>query len=167
MSQPPPVSSDKSLSPAPPTALHEAAALEAGGNAYLAFWSALTPLTLDRLATVTTEDVRFKDPFNDVTGRPALRRVLEHMFTHVTEPRFVVRHWAWAGPRLMLLRWSFSGRVAVLGDWSVEGMSEVTFAADGRVSTHIDHWDAAEQVYGRIPGLALLLRLSRRRMAAE
>lgn len=149
------------------SALAEAARLEAGGNAYLAFWNTLTPLTLDRLDTVTTDDIRFKDPFNDVTGRPAVRRVLEHMFEQVKEPRFRVRHWAWAGPRLMLIRWSFSGRVPVLGAWTVEGMSEVTFAADGRVTSHIDHWDAGEQVYARVPGIGWILGLIRRQMSPK
>jgi hypothetical protein len=46
-------------------------------------------------------------------------------------------------------------------------MSELRFAADGRVREHIDHWDAAAQVYERLPLIGGLMRLIRRRFASH
>ena len=40
----------------------------------------------------------------------------------------------------------------------------VKFAPDGRISEHIDHWDAAAQFYERIPVLGWLIRKVRRRL---
>ncbi|MCF8483481.1 MAG: nuclear transport factor 2 family protein [Rhodospirillum sp.] len=147
-------------------ALTNALALEAGANAYLAFWSGLTPLTLDRLETVTTDEVHFKDPFNDVVGREGFRAVLAHMFENTKTPTTTILHWGWGGPTVVLARWRFSAVIPVLGNWRVEGMSDIRLGPDGRVVSHMDHYDAAEQVYARLPGLGGLLGLSRRRMSA-
>ncbi|MBK1663648.1 hypothetical protein CKO38_09885 [Rhodospirillum rubrum] len=149
------------------TALQRAAALEAGANAYLAFYSSLTPLTLDQLETVTTSDVRFKDPFNDVHGRDAYRKVLEHMFETIGTPRTTIVHWGWAAPERVFVLWRFSAKVPVIGDWQVEGMSDLHFAADGRVSAHIDHWDASQSFYARLPVIGSLIGFIRRRASAQ
>jgi hypothetical protein len=63
---------------------------------------------------------------------------------------------AWSPP-IAYLKWRMNARVRVLGDWVVEGLSEVRFDPDGRVAEHRDHWDAAEQFYGRLPLLGRLL----------
>jgi hypothetical protein len=147
-------------------ALIDALALEAGANAYLAFWSGLTPLLLDRLDTVVVDEIHFKDPFNDVVGREAFRAVLVHMFEKTKSPSTTILHWGWGGPSLVMARWRFSAEVPVLGKWVVEGMSDIRLAPDGRVLSHVDHYDAAEQVYARLPGLGGLLGLIRRRMSA-
>ncbi|WP_413207447.1 nuclear transport factor 2 family protein [Rhodospirillum sp. A1_3_36] len=147
-------------------ALTDALALEAGANAYLAFWSGLTPLTLDRLDTVVADEIHFKDPFNDVVGREAFRAVLAHMFEKTKNPSTTIVHWGWGGPDLVMVRWRFSADVPILGKWVVEGMSDIRLGADGRVVSHMDHYDAAEQLYARLPGLGGLLGLIRRRMSA-
>jgi steroid Delta-isomerase len=148
-------------------ALIDALALEAGANAYLAFWSGLTPLTLDRLDTVTADGIHFKDPFNDVVGREAFRAVLAHMFEKTKAPTTTILHWGWGGPTVLMARWRFSAVVPVLGNWVVEGMSDIRLGSDGRVVSHVDHYDAAEQAYARLPGLGGLLGLIRRRMSAN
>ena len=55
----------------------------------IAFFESITPQTLDQLASVYATDARFKDPFNDVRGLPAVRRVFDHMFVALRQPRFV------------------------------------------------------------------------------
>ena len=56
----------------------------------IAAFEALAPGDLDRLGEFYAEDARFKDPFNDVQGLPAVRAVFEHMFVALEAPRFVV-----------------------------------------------------------------------------
>lgn len=109
------------------------------------------------LATIADPGVRFRDPFNDVRGIEPLRRLLAHSRRQLPGARFEVLDTAWSAPTAYL-KWRMAARVKVLGDWQVEGVSEVRFAPDGRVAEHLDHWDAAEQFYGRLPLIGPLLR---------
>jgi hypothetical protein len=140
-----------------------AIALE-GCARYVAFFEGLSPERLAHLDTVVTDDVHFVDPFNDVTGPDAMRRILSGMYTDTKDPRFRVTHRAFDGD-VCFLRWEFSAGVKILGGhWEIAGMSELRFGADGRVREHIDHWDAAGQLYERLPGVGWLLRRLRRRI---
>ena len=42
--------------------------------------------------------------------------------------------------------------------------SHLRFAADGRIAYHRDYWDAAEEVYEKVPLLGGLLRRIKRRL---
>lgn len=134
---------------------------------YIRFFETLSPDSLVRLPALVTNDVVFRDPFNDVRGIDPMRRVFERMFADVADPRFVVSAVAREGD-IAFLRWRFTGRTrgAAGGPLALEGLSEIHLAEDGRVSGLIDHWDAAGQLYERLPLLGWLLRRVRRRLAA-
>ncbi len=138
------------------------------GAAYVRFYESLSPGGLANLSTYVTDDVRFKDPFNDVVGVEAYRHLLAKMFEAVPDIAFKVSHRAIAGD-VCFLRWRCQGTLARLGaaPWVVDGMSELRFALDGRVREHVDHWDAAAQFYERLPLLGGLFRLIRRRVASH
>lgn len=130
------------------------------------FFAGLTPEALDGLDALTVAQVRFRDPFNDVTGRPALKAVFRHMFDVTDDPCFTVTHAALDG-RVALLRWTFRfRRKGRRGDWTFQGMSEVHFDADGLVLVHIDHWDSAGQFYARLPVLGWVMARIGRRLSA-
>ena len=133
-------------------------------EAYVRFWETLSPAALDSLAEIASPDVRFQDPFNDVRGLAGFRAVFDDMFHRVSEPRFRVTGRA-AQDDLCFLRWQFSfsnrGR-----DWRIDGVSEIRFGADGLVVSHVDYWDAAGQLYERLPVIGWVLRRLRRRLAA-
>lgn len=133
-------------------------------NAYLRFFETMTPATIHELAHVVTVDVRFTDPFNDVVGVDAMRRVLAKMFEDVEEPRFQVTHAVDAGDGVCLVRWMFRCRFRGR-PWQVPGMSELHLASDGRVAVHIDHWDSGRHFYARLPLIGTLIRFIRRRCA--
>ena len=59
-------------------------------DALVAFYETLDEAGLARLGELYTPDARFKDPFNDVQGVAAIRRIFSHMFRQVAAPRFVV-----------------------------------------------------------------------------
>lgn len=132
---------------------------------YAAFLEALTPDTLVDLKNHVTENVRFKDPFNDVRGADAMVRVFEHMFTNVSDIRFRVDDVMMQGD-LCLMRWRFEGHLGRKA-WAFDGASAVRFAPDGRVSEHIDYWDAAEGFYERLPLIGWLLSRIRRRLHVD
>jgi steroid delta-isomerase len=113
--------------------------------------------TREQLAAVAVDDVHFSDPFNDIRGLGPLQRVFEHTLTHVRSVSFTVHDTAWSD-MTAYVRWTMTGRLRVIGDWCVAGVSEIRFADDGRVASHIDHWDAASQFFGRLPVIGWLLR---------
>lgn len=132
----------------------------------VAFYETLTRESLAELATVYAEGARFIDPFNDIRGHAALRAVFEHMFDTLDAPRFKIVD-ALGDAEQGFITWDFSfrrhGHGATL---SIHGASHLHFDADGRVTLHRDYWDAAQQVYERVPLLGAVLRGLRRRLAA-
>ncbi len=135
----------------------------AGLDGWVRLFETLSPDALARLPDLTTDDVRFRDPFNDARGRDALRAVLDHTLAGCADLRFTVTHRLFA-PDLALLRWRFEATVSVIGRLDVIGTSEVRQAADGRVREHIDHWDSGEHLYLRVPLLGAPLRVLQRRL---
>lgn len=133
-------------------------------EAYIAFYRDAGPEDLDRLDALTAPEVLFQDPFQSLTGRDAYKALFRHMWSTTGQPRVTIHRAAWDGDTVFL-RWRFE--LKVKGEWlPIEGVSEITFDGQGRVLRHIDHWDAASQVYERIPVLRTVLRLIRRRLAA-
>lgn len=127
--------------------------------AYAACFEALTPSCIESLSALLSDDVRFRDPFSDVQGRQAVLDIFRHMFEAMEEPVFTVLDQA-VGEEACYLKWRFSGRIKAAGRREIEiiGMSEVVFDEKGLVSSHIDHWDAASQVFGLFPVLGPVLR---------
>lgn len=123
-------------------------------------------LTSD-LMPLLSEQVRFKDPFNDVQGRQATLRIFEHMFETVNSPKFAVKHSALEG-QIAYLHWDFTFRLKDKPDIKkIEGLSQVTFDLPGLVTAHIDYWDPAEQVYSQIPVLNWLIKQVAKRLSAS
>ena len=115
------------------------------------------------------DDAHFKDPFNDVRGVPAIRRVFSHMFDQVDEPRFVVtaRMAGADGGAMLVWEFHFRGRLGLRSQAHViHGASHLLFDATGKVSMHRDYWDAAEELYGKLPVLGGLMRALARKLAA-
>ena len=134
-------------------------------EAYVRFYETLTPQTVGELRSLVAPEVRFRDPFNDVQGVDAYERVLAKVFEDLDEPRFEVRHSALDGV-IGFLMWRFVSCGKHGRERAIVGMSELHFDVDGRVAIHVDHWDAATQVYEHLPVLGILLRKIRRRIAA-
>jgi hypothetical protein len=112
-----------------------------------------------------TEDVRFRDPFNDVTGLDRTIRIFEHMFEALTDVRFVVMNMAvdQNEPECGMILWRLDAMFRG-NPYRVDGMSEVRLSSDGRVIQHIDHWDSGRQFYERLPIVGWLIRGIRRRL---
>lgn len=137
---------------------------EATLQRYARVFEELAPERLDDLAALVDEDVRFVDPFNDLSGREAFLEVFRHMFRRLQQPAFAVSDVA-LGREAGYLRWSMTFRGKPGGRlWQIDGLSELRFAEDGRVVAHIDHWDSGAQFYGKLPGLGWLIERVRRRV---
>ena len=127
-------------------------------------FESISPADLDRLDDLYTPDARFKDPFNDVQGLLAIRGVFAHMFVALDNPRFVVREVLVDGDGCFLT-WDFLFRFRRFagGEQTVHGGSHLRFAADGRIEMHRDYWDAAEELYEKLPAVGALMRWLKRR----
>ncbi len=115
---------------------------------------------------VYTPDAYFKDPFNEVRGSAEIRRIFAHMFVQVDAPRFVVKEVVCAAEQAFLT-WDFHFRLRRFGRTPqvIRGASHLRFAADGRVMFHRDYWDAAEELYEKLPVIGGLMRWLKRRAA--
>ena len=69
---------------------------------YRRYLEDLSSATLGDLETYVTADVRFKDPFNDVRGVDAMRRVFQHMFENVQDVKFCAQDMASEGPMFFM-----------------------------------------------------------------
>ncbi len=133
---------------------------------YIDFFEKLEPDDLGNLARVMTEDIHFADPFNDVHGIESLRKVFQHMYQNLHNPRFTITHSAMAtdSNQVGLICWEMAS-IWRGNAYNVVGMREVAFAPDGRVSSHIDHWDAGGQFYERLPLIGRILKAIRARIS--
>jgi steroid Delta-isomerase len=125
----------------------------------------LSPDDLARMAELYTEDARFKDPFNEVQGVSAIRGVFEHMYDNLDEPRFVIHERIVQGEQCFLT-WDFIFRMRRLNRelQTVRGGSHLRLASDGRITMHRDYWDAAEELYEKLPVLGGLMRWLKQRV---
>jgi ketosteroid isomerase-like protein len=112
-----------------------------------------------RLADIYGIDARFKDPFNEVQGHAEIQRIFAHMFESLDGPRFVILDAVVQGDQCFL-RWDFHFRMKRFSRDAqvIRGGSHLRLAADGRISEHRDYWDAAEELYEKLPVIGSLMR---------
>ena len=131
------------------------------------FYESIDAATLGaRLAGVYANDAYFKDPFNEVRGRDAIERIFAHMFRQVDNPRFAVVTAVQQGKdafvtwefRFCMKRFSAEGQC-------IRGASHIVFDAAGAVVVHRDYWDAAEELYEKVPLLGAFMRMLKRAAA--
>ena len=129
------------------------------------FFETLSPQSLERFGQFYTEDAYFKDPFNEVRGLPAIQKIFAHMYESLHEPRFVVTGRIVEGEQVFL-RWDFHFRFRTFKSeqtQTIRGATHLRLAPDGRIRHHRDYWDAAEELYEKLPLLGGLMRWLKRR----
>lgn len=131
-------------------------------------YETLAPADLPGLRGLYADDAHFKDPFNRVQGLPAIARIFSHMFHTLDGPRFQVIA-AVAEGDAAFLTWNlhFRTRGAGAAALCIHGASHVRFNAQGQVAMHRDYWDAAEELYEKLPLLGGLMRWLKRRAAGH
>ena len=129
------------------------------------FFEQLRPEDLPRLPTLYDANARFKDPFNEVQGLAAIERIFSHMFTTLDSPHFIVTERIVQG-RHCFLAWDFRFRFRRFDTTSwqtVRGGTHLVFNDAGLVTLHRDYWDAAEELYEKLPLVGGLMRWLKRR----
>ncbi len=136
-------------------------------NRIVEVFESLTPEAVAQLGAIYTEHAHFKDPFNDIRGLAAIQGVFQHMYEALMEPRFVVTRRVVDGAHCFLV-WEFHFRFRRIRsdvDQCIHGTSHLQLAPDGRILDHRDYWDAAEELYEKLPLIGPLMRWLRRRAA--
>ena len=120
----------------------------------------LTPAGVDTLDTIYAADARFKDPFNDVQGLTEIQRIFRHMYVSLENPHFVVTGRIVQGKQCFLTwEFRFTFRRFKQGQpQCIVGGSHLVLRDDGRITLHRDYWDAAEELYEKLPVLGGLMR---------
>jgi ketosteroid isomerase-like protein len=127
------------------------------------FFETISPDRVGAIGAVYTPDAYFKDPFNEVRGVPAIEKIFRRMFAQVIDPRFAIHDAVIQGEQ-GFVTWDFHFRMRRWrrGPQTIRGATHLRFAPDGRIAYHRDYWDAAEELYEKLPALGALLRLLKR-----
>ena len=115
------------------------------------------------LTAIYAADAQFKDPFNEVRGIAAIAAIFRHMFEQVDAPRFVVVTRVLQGADAFLA-WEFTFCMKRFSPASqcIRGATHIRFDAAGTVVLHRDYWDAAEELYEKIPVVGAIMRWLKR-----
>lgn len=129
------------------------------------FFETLSPQSVAQLHTIYDAQARFKDPFNEVQGLPEIEKIFRHMYVALEQPHFVVTGQVVDGTQAFLT-WEFRFRFKRFDTTTlqaVRGASHVLFNEQGLVTMHRDYWDAAEELYEKLPVLGGLMRWLKKR----
>ena len=130
---------------------------------YRAVLQSLREDTLDTLDSLVSPDIRFKDPLHETVGADRMKDVFAGLFRSAADINYVVDDYA-CSANAVYFRWTLTGQLSG-NPWTVTGVTRAAFNEDGRVTDHVEYWDAASQLYERFPVIGSLLRFVRRRIA--
>lgn len=127
----------------------------------LAWYATLALDTVAQVGRFYAPDAHFRDPFNDVRGVPAIEAIFRHMFAHTDQPRFIIEERVVQGQQVFVT-WLFV--FALRGTpYQICGASHLRFNQAGLVVMHRDYWDAAEELFEKLPLVGLPIRWLRGR----
>ena len=87
------------------------------------------------------------------------------MFVALRQPRFVITRQVTQGADCFLT-WDFyffMDRFSSGTEQKIAGATHLVFDAKGRIELHRDYWDAAEELYEKLPVVGSLMRWLKRR----
>ena len=136
-------------------------------DALCGYFERLPAYNLGELDIYYATDAWFKDPFHEVTGVNAIRAILRHTFDKLPGARFRVTRRFPGEDRHAVILWEMDFAMPITHQaTTIRGATHLTFAADDKVTHHRDYWDAAEELYSRLPILKWLMRALARQAAA-
>jgi len=134
-------------------------------NHIVEVFQGLTPKAVETLNAIYAPDARFKDPFNDVRGLADIQHIFRHMYVALENPRFVITERIVQG-RQCFLAWEFRfcfRRFKQGREQCILGGTHLALNARGLITFHRDYWDAAEELYEKLPLVGSLMRWLKRR----
>ena len=131
------------------------------------YFETFTPQSTPRVAEFYAPDAYFKDPFNEVRGLKAIEAIYSHMFDALTAPRFIVTSQIVdADSQACFLIWDFKFYLKnynTTTEQTIRGGSHLMLDANGKITAHRDYWDAAEELYEKLPVVGGVMRWLKKR----
>jgi hypothetical protein len=122
--------------------------------------------TVDHLIGLYSTDALFKDPFNDVRGHEAIKKIFTHMFQQVEQPQFIVLK-ELSSEQQACLTWEFRFRFKNESHQQIIcGCSWLTIDQN-LIVEHRDYWDAAEELYEKLPIIGSIMRFLKKKLCAN
>jgi limonene-1,2-epoxide hydrolase len=131
------------------------------------FFERLSPDDIARMDVVYAKHATFKDPFNRVVGVDHIAAIFADMFVAMHEPKFKIITAVERGGDAFLT-WDFTFRVKKLRPtetMTIHGASHLQFDEHGKIVMHRDYWDAAEELYAKLPIVGALMRTLQRKFS--
>jgi steroid Delta-isomerase len=124
------------------------------------YFETLTEASVANLPDYYFEDAYFKDPFNEVRGVKYIQHIFAHMYTALDKPRFIITSRI-VEDNTCFLVWDFKfymKKYDKTKEQTIRGGSHLILNADGKIVSHRDYWDAAEELYEKLPVVGALMR---------
>ena len=120
--------------------------------------------SVDQLTNLYATHALFKDPFNQVIGRDAIKQIFVHMFSQVNNPRFVINS-VLEDDQHASLTWDFRFEFKSSPQHSeiIRGCTWFTFNDHDLITEHRDYWDATEELYEKLPLIGSLMKWLKKR----
>jgi ketosteroid isomerase-like protein len=134
-------------------------------NNIVTYFETLTEASVSKLPEYYTEDAYFKDPFNEVHGIKHIQHIFVHMYTALDKPRFIITSRI-VEDNTCFLVWDFKfymKKYDKTKEKTIRGGSHLVLNADGKIVSHRDYWDAAEELYEKLPVVGALMRWLKKR----
>ena len=131
-----------------------------------AYFESITEATLPQLRDFYAPDACFKDPFNEVRDAESIEHIFAEMYVSLHDPQFVVQSNVEQGDEAFLT-WDFNFRIKKYKPdvtQTIRGSSHLKFDAHNRICYHRDYWDAAEELYEKLPLVGALMRFLKKRV---
>lgn len=111
------------------------------------------------------ENSKFKDPFHEVEGVDKIYPIFVQMYENLDTPKFKVNEIVNKN-NISYINWTFSFYFKNSNEkQSFEGVSRVEIK-DGKVLSHIDYWDAASNLYEKLPLVKHLIKFIRKKVSS-
>ena len=125
---------------------------------YIYLFSNLSVDNINEFDDIISEDIMFKDPFNNIKGIDAFKNIFYHMFKNIKEPKFFIVDYSINRQRVFL-KWKMTF-FAFKSLQTIEGMSELVLNDSGKVASHIDYWDSLNGIFIKIPFIGYFYKIS-------
>lgn len=110
------------------------------------------------------KNIDFKDPFHHVIGVEKVFSIFQSMYRNLENPRFKVIEIV-SQRNISYLKWEFTFKFK---NKTIEnkffGTSRIVFDLDGKALIHEDYWDAAQNIYEKLPIISSLIKFIKKRI---
>lgn len=110
------------------------------------------------------KNAKFKDPFHEVEGVEKIYSIFQDMYLKLDNPKFKINEVV-EQKNIAYIKWVFEFNFKNSSTIeSFEGLSRIEFNEKKKVISHIDYWDASENLYEKIPILSFFIKLVKRKI---